>query len=152
MNLHSLDLDEAVRLSLWRKGTMDSWVRIPKKRVGVIIISLFLLLFSSSFVYGNGVPGWDSINPPYVSSGWWLEGVHFTSATEGWAVGFDQTNQTGVLLHYSGGTWTSVTPPSVSPLWWLYGVHFTSPKEGWAVGWDATNPIGVMLHYTNKAK
>ena len=127
---------------------MDSWVRIPKKRVGVIIISLFLLLFSSSFVYGNGVPGWDSINPPYVSSGWWLEGVHFTSATEGWAVGLDNPNQTGVLLHYSWGTWTPVTPPSVSSYWLLQGVHFTSPSNGWAVGIDKANLRGVLLHYS----
>ena len=51
---------------------MDSWVMIQKRRVGVITISLFLLLFLSSFVYGNGVPGWDSINPPSVNSDWTL--------------------------------------------------------------------------------
>ena len=51
---------------------MDSWVMIQKRRAGVIMISLFLLLFLSSFVYGNGVPGWDSINPPFVHSDWTL--------------------------------------------------------------------------------
>jgi len=82
---------------------MDTWVRIQKKRVGVMIISLFLLLFSSSFVYGQ----WDSINPPSsFSSLWDLQGVHFTSATEGWAVGLDDTHGGGALLHYSWGTWT----------------------------------------------
>ena len=65
---------------------MDTWVRIEKKRVAVIIImSFFLLLFPSSFVYGQW---WDSVNPPSVSSSWSLSGVHFTSATEGWAVGY----------------------------------------------------------------
>ena len=125
---------------------MDPWVTIQKKRVGVFIISLSLLLFSSSFVYGQ----WDSVNPPSVSSAWDLYGVHFTSANEGWAVGYDWENQRGVLLHYEGGTWTSVTPPSVSPDWFLTGVHFTSANQGWAVGGATygTNYIGVLLHYS----
>jgi hypothetical protein len=70
------------------------------------------------------------------------------SATEGWAVGYDYQNPSGVLLHYSGGTWTSVTPPSVSLDWELMGVHFPSATEGWAVGYDYQNARGVLLHYS----
>ena len=58
---------------------MDSWVMIYKKRAVVILLTLTMLLFSSSVVYGQ----WDSINPPSVSPSWSLEGVHFTSPTEG---------------------------------------------------------------------
>ena len=123
---------------------MDSWVRIQKKNVGVVILSLFVLLFSSSFVYGQ----WESINPPSVSSDWQLEGVHFTSGTEGWAIGYEWTNSKGVLLHHSWGAWTPVPPPSVSSKWYLYRVHFTSASNGWAVGYDDTNDRGVLLHYS----
>ena len=49
-----------LKLGLGRRETMDIWVRIQKKRVGVMIISLSLLLFPSSFVYGQ----WDLVNPP----------------------------------------------------------------------------------------
>jgi len=90
------------------------------------------------------------VTPPPVSSNWEISAVHFTSATEGWAVGesYEGANTTGVLLHYSGGTWTSVTPPSVSWGWALYAVHFTSATEGWAVGEDSENGPGVLLHYS----
>jgi len=99
---------------------------------------------------GAGLPGWDLINLPSVSPNWYLYGVHFTSPTEGWAVGYDGTNHSGVLLHYSGGTWTPVTPPSVSSQWDLSGVHFTSASNGWAVGMDYINGRGVLLHYSGK--
>jgi hypothetical protein len=55
----------------------------------------------------------DLVAPPTVSRSWDLEGVHFTSADEGWAVGTegnDSDNGIGVLLHYppllndNGGT------------------------------------------------
>ncbi len=90
--------------------------------------------------------GWDSINPPTVSPEWELAGVHFTSATDGWAVGW--ASDQGALLHYSGGTWSSVTPPPVSSDWDLEAVHFTSAKDGWAVGYDNQNRKGVLLHYS----
>jgi len=128
---------------------MDTWLRVQRRTVGVITISLFVLLFSSSFVYGQ----WDSIDTSTIagSSNWNLNGVYFTSPTEGWVVGGDVTAGKGVLLHYSWGTWTSVTPPipsSVSSTWWLSGVHFTSASNGWAVGYDGTNHEGVLLHYS----
>ena len=100
--------------------------------------------------YSGGT--WASVPPPFVSTGvgtgWWLNGVHLSSPTEGWAVGEDATNAAGVLLHYSGGTWTSVPPPSVSTAWMLEDVHFTSPTQGWAVGYDLANFLVVLLHYS----
>jgi len=90
--------------------------------------------------------GWDLLDPPAVSSEWYLYGVHFTSATEGWAVGQDGNTSRGVLLHYSGGTWTSVTPPALDSDWDLEAVHFTSASNGWAVG-GGHNGV-VLLHYS----
>jgi fibronectin type 3 domain-containing protein len=102
--------------------------------------------------YSNGT--WTSVTPPDVSSSWELSNVHFTSPSEGWAVGDKYTYDyelgvnepfEGVLLHYSNGTWTSITPPDVSSFWWLNSVHFTSPSEGWAVGGDDSNGRGVLF-------
>jgi hypothetical protein len=102
---------------------------------------------------------WSNVTPPSVSSFWNLYGVHFSSSSEGWAVGADDVNFKGVLLHYSGGTWSNVPAPDmpISPRngqWFLFGVHFPSPSEGWAVGEidDSTgNRRGVLLHYSGGA-
>jgi len=116
-------------------------------RVSVILALLLLALFPASSVYA--ATGWKVVTPPTVSSDWTLYGVHFTSSSEGWAVGSDFSNDRGVLLHYSGASWTSVTPPSVSSNWELFSVHFTSSTEGWAVGRDNSNRKGVLLHYSS---
>jgi hypothetical protein len=86
-------------------------------------------------------------NPPAVSDNWNLNGVHFTSENEGWAVGSDLRNSRGVLLRCNGWDWTLVTSPTVSESWELNGVHFTSAAEGWAVGYDVENFRGVLLRY-----
>ena len=90
------------------------------------------------------------MDPPQGGPNWLLKGVHFTSSSEGWAVGHDLANQKGVLLHYSGGVWASVTPPSVTPNWNLEKVHFASAGEGWAVGFalEGGNERGSLLHYS----
>jgi len=95
---------------------------------------------------------WTDVIPPDVSPNWALYGVYFTSATEGWAVGVDYSNQRGVLLHYLNGLWTNIIPPDVSPSWGLYGVHFTSAAQGWAVGVDLTNTRGALLQLTKDKK
>ena len=84
MNLYFLD--EAVKINIRGRGAMDSWVMIYKKRAVVILLTLIMLLFSSSFVSGFASPRdgqWESISPPSVSPYWYLYGVHFTSSTEG---------------------------------------------------------------------
>ena len=106
---------------------------------------VIILFFSSTLVQAQ----WTVVTPPAVSDSWELYGVHFTSATEGWAAGYDDINLKGVLLHYQDGTWTSVTPPDVSGHWAMVGIHFTSATEGWAVGVDYINLRGVLLHYQN---
>ena len=88
--------------------------------------------------------GWDLADVPSFSSEWDLSGIHFPSATEGWAVGGDGTK--GVLLHYSGGAWTSVTPPDIGSEWDLEAVHFTSASNGWAIGGGRNE--AVFLHYS----
>jgi len=57
---------------------MYSSLMVFKNRFSVFIFSFVVLLFSSSLVYGQ----WDLVTPPSVSLAWFLEGVHFTSATE----------------------------------------------------------------------
>ena len=116
-----------------------------------------IVAFNSGFRYAQ----WISVTPPHVSKEWKLNAVHFTSAAEGWAVGYGFSSRVwdddngfwtgvkGVLLHYQNGTWTSVTPPDVSKAWDLEGVHFTSPTEGWAVGYNQMDKRGVLLHYQN---
>jgi hypothetical protein len=97
---------------------------------------------------------WSVVNPPDVSSNWLLSSVHFTSTSEGWAVGYgsDFSTRRGVLLHYLYGSWTTVTPPDVSSNWDLRSVHFISSNEGWAAGSDWSNSQnyrGILLHYFN---
>jgi putative transposase len=115
-----------------------------KKPAVLFIISLIIFLLSSALSYAD----WSNVPPPAVSTNWQLNGVSFTSSGDGWAVGTDNTNFRGVLLHYSGGTWSNVLPPAVSANWGLKGVSFTSSGDGWAVGTDSTNSIGVLLHYS----
>jgi hypothetical protein len=49
----------------------------------VLAFLAFSLLIPNPLVYAE----WTSISPPYVSSNWALSSVHFTSSSEGWAVG-----------------------------------------------------------------
>ena len=90
---------------------------------------------------------WTPITPPYVSPGWYLSSVYFTSPSDGWAVGYDWANKRAVLLRYLSGSWTPISPPYVSENWEIYSVHFTSSGEGWAAGVDYPNKRGVLLHY-----
>jgi hypothetical protein len=100
-------------------------------------------------------PGWTAVSPPTVSSNWFLSGLHFTSSSEGWAVGTDLSNLAnirGVLLHYLNDSWTAISRPDVkSTFWQLWDVYFTSSEEGWAVGSDRDNDQGLLLHYSNGA-
>jgi hypothetical protein len=116
------------------------------KWVFLFLLPSIIILFSHSLVHSE----WESVvAPPAVGYSWGLHGVHFTSATEGWAVGSDDNERTEVLLHYQNGNWTDVPPPTVGDSWGLSSVHFTSATEGWAVGADHANTRGVLLHYQN---
>jgi hypothetical protein len=131
-----------------RRWIMNKIAFARKKGFYLVIMIVTVLLLPSSVVFAK----WTSVTPPDVSSGWGLNGVHFTSSSEGWAVGTDNSNGRGVLLHYSNDTWASVTPPDVSSNWALYCVHFTSPNDGWAVGVGHYYDLyywGVLLHYSD---
>ena len=118
--------------------------KISFKRGLIGVFALAIVLVSTSWVCA----GWIVVSPPAVSSDWTLYGVHFTSTSEGWAVGSDFFyNGKGVLLHFKDNAWTSVTPPPVSSDWELFSVHFASATEGWAVGRDNLNKKGVLLRY-----
>ena len=71
------------------------------------------------------------------------------SPNEAWAVGRDNVNKRGVLLHFINGSWTSVEPPDVSADWGLSAVNLIYPNEGWAAGRDNVNKRGVLLHFIN---
>lgn len=84
--------------------------------------------------------------PPPPGAGWRrsgvngdLFGVHFVSASEGWAVGLDE-----VIAHTTNGgaTWVlqknlvfnGSPSPDAAPID-FYDVFFTDARTGWAVGW-----------------
>ena len=118
-----------------------------------------MILILSLCLSSLAIAEWEIISPPYVSSHWWLNAVHFTSPNEGWAVGWDYENYIPVLLHYENDSWTSIVPPNVDSEEGSEGglaVHFTSPYEGWAVGYETyltpgkiSRRRGILLHYLN---
>jgi hypothetical protein len=128
-----------------RRWIMNKIAFAGKKGFYIVMMIVTVLLLPSSIVFAK----WTSVIPPDVSSDWVLWNLYFTSPSDGWAVGRDEDNWRGVLLHYSNGAWKSVTLPDVSPEWQLSGVHFASPSDGWAVGYDVDNGRGVLLHYSN---
>ncbi len=127
------------------------------KRSFVGLILFMTLLFSSSL----GFADWTPVVPPEVSPNWGLQGVHFTSATAGWAVGIDYANKSGVVLRFRNSAWEAMALPEVSSDWELHGFFFTaagdtstggtSAGQGWAVGVDNSGKKGVLLHYINGA-
>jgi hypothetical protein len=84
------------------------------------------------------------VSLPDLSTDWGLSGVRLI-----WAVGQDNENKRGVLLHFVSGSWISVVPPDVSSDWGLSGVDAISPNEAWAVGQDNQNKRGVLLYFIN---
>ena len=94
---------------------------------------------------------WSSVNLPHppLNGDWLLSGVHFTSESEGWAVGQMLFGNEGLLLHYLNGTWSYYsTVPAFTNNWWLWKVHLTSADEGWAVGGNGHENNGVLLPYS----
>jgi hypothetical protein len=117
------------------------------KWIFLFLLPIKIIALSFSLAYAQ----WISVNPPTVSDEWSLEGVHFTSTDEGWAVGWDAIKRSGVILRYHGGSWTMISSLTVNENWGLMGIHFTSADEGWAVGYAGAdeNCGGALLHYQN---
>lgn len=63
-----------------------------------------------------------------------LEAVRFTSATDGWIVGYNQSGLAGVVLRTfdAGAHWANVTP-GTQPT--LSDIDFTPSGDGWIVGY-----------------
>lgn len=104
--------------------------------------------FSFLILRWNGT-GWTQVPAPAPGHGA-LRGVSMVSATDGWAVGVESTNQGGaaVALHWDGTTWTQAPVPGRSGVSDLYGVSAASASDAWAAGgrgaatmalhWDGT--------------
>jgi hypothetical protein len=126
---------------------MTTWRIVSKKAVLIPVFLIALLVFSTTLAHAQ----WISVDPPSVGNDWFLFDVHFPSPDQGWAVGWDRSNneEKGVLLQYVNGQWVSVNlpHPSLNGDWLLTGVHFTSPNEGWVVGEQKWGFQGLLLHY-----
>ena len=80
-----------------------------------------------------------------------LNGIHFTSSNDGWAVG-SEINGKPLLLRFQNSIWAQFTSPEVNGSCHLSSVHFISPDEGWAVGEISLNGIersGILFHYVD---
>jgi len=117
-----------------------------KRGRGLLALAILTTIFSLSA--SVALAGWTGLIPPEVSFDWKLSKISFSSPLEGWAVGEDMMNGTGVLLRYSIGSWAAIAPPGVSSNWALSDVHITSLTEGWATGTDWDGAKGVLLHFT----
>lgn len=67
-----------------------------------------------------------------------INGIEFTSAQEGWAIG-----DGGVLYHFLNGTWTQYPTSMPSD---LYAIAARAPNDVWVVG-----ALGMFLHYDGTA-
>jgi hypothetical protein len=76
-----------------------------------------------------------------------LNGVAFTSAKNGWAVGSGSRGT--LILHWNGSRWAAAPIPRTARSGFLYAVAATSADNAWAVGclyqggWDKT----LILHW-----
>jgi hypothetical protein len=65
----------------------------------IVMMVVAVLLLPGSMVFAK----WTSVTPPDVSSDWALQSVHFTSPSDGWAVGINELGNElhrGALLRY----------------------------------------------------
>ena len=58
---------------------------------------------------------------------------------EGWADGWDERTNVGIILHFIHGNWTVAANPTQQ---WLAGIRMLSASDGWMVGRN-----GTILHY-----
>jgi hypothetical protein len=75
-----------------------------KRSMLLIPIFVVILLFQASLAFSE----WVVVDPHYASPEWMLWDVHFTSSSEGWAVGYD-VGVKGVMLHYVNGVFCFIT-------------------------------------------
>ncbi|MBI5021645.1 MAG: T9SS type A sorting domain-containing protein [Ignavibacteriales bacterium] len=72
-----------------------------------------------------------------------LFGIDFANESDGWIVGGDQYNFTGIILRTTnGGADWSIQNSSIPHM--VYGISFVTPLIGWVVG-----DFGIIYHTTN---
>lgn len=89
-----------------------------------------------------------------------LRGVYFSSADEGWAVGFGKRRLAGwddvaIILHYQDGEWTADESLSLEDRkdMQLHAIDGTAPDDIWAVGKDRRplfyrdGDVAAIIHY-----
>jgi photosystem II stability/assembly factor-like uncharacterized protein len=96
-------------------------VKIMRNKV---LLGLIILVLSAAASHAAG--SW--VSRPSISSESVLNDVHFTSATNGWAVG-----DNGLIMRSTnrGATWTTEASGTTQN---LSAVHFFDADNGWAVG------------------
>jgi hypothetical protein len=85
-----------------------------------------------------------------------LQGVAATSATNAWAVGYDEVALKGsktMIFHWNGKVWKQVASPNpfCATCDSLYGVAASSAGNAWAVGTVNAGAEVVILHWNGKA-
>jgi hypothetical protein len=105
--------------------------------VGPVPASSSGLTFAVSAAFGQGSSGRDRTAP--ASFPWVVSDVSADSATDAWAVGYEDGPDTATranrILHWNGIEWSRIDSPNPSSTWSpLYGVDARSPTDVWAVG------------------
>jgi len=94
---------------------------------------------------------WTRETLPSVSGNMAMLGVHMTSATQGWLVGWlGSGDNRGIVMSYDGTSWTEQPVPALGGNWWdLEAVHALDASHALAVGQmeDAGSSWGVVLYW-----
>jgi len=107
-----------------------------------------------AYAVGSGIlvkkeTTWNDTTPLIFSESWQISDINYPSCTEGFAVGSDSNNKSGLLLKDEDGNWSVLDTPIQSNDWELYSISMTSPHQGIAVGADWENGSGIILMFDN---
>lgn len=104
----------------------------------------------ASFFSGSGLrPGtlfyYDGVEWTYSCGGDIVyEELHFVSANNGWAYGYDDKTLKRHFFHYDRDWWEEVQLPGPAPEYYE-AIKFSGPDDGWLLGRNGINP--VLYHY-----
>jgi len=92
----------------------------------------------------NGGTNWNSQTSGTTTAG--FQDVFFADANNGWVIGIDEFNNSGVILKTTNGgtTWSEQT---IGTYLGLRGLFFTDLNNGWVVA--ISSPYGKIFHTTN---
>jgi hypothetical protein len=153
------------------------WTRVPSPTPPGQIVALFAVsAVSANDVWAVGRDltstvgktlvlhwdgtAWTQVPSPSPGADNQLAGVHMTSATDGWAVGWESTSLGGnltLVLHWNGTAWTQVPSPTFGLRnggSQLMAVSALTGSDAWASG--LFNPKGavegtLLLHWNGTA-